>query len=347
MKRIAFFTLFSAFLAIGGFAQADLQTVAVVNLTRSEPITVRQFRTEVERMERGTGRRLTESERRQVLDVMINERLTLQAAERDRITVSENEVNQQINQLRTQLVQMLGRQPTDAEFADAVRNQTGLEIPAFREQVRQGLIMQKYLVSQKQSTIESIRMPTEAEISSFYHLNRSRFVRPETVRVSMIQVPFGPDAASKTRARDQIDRMARDIGSSPTRFDEAVVRGQAPNSGYRAGDEGFLPRNMEAMQVVGQEFMDVAFNLRQGEVSGVIEGRLGYQIIKITETYAMRNLELDDIQQLGTHMTVRDFIGNAMLQDRQAEVLGQASQELVSELRSGRTYQIFERNLTW
>ena len=347
MKRIVFYACFFAVFAVTGFAQADLQTAAVVNLSRSEPVTVRQLRTEVERQERSVRRTLNQQERREVLDAMINERLALQAAERDRITVSDNEVNQQINQLRGQMVQAIGRQPTDAEFATAIRNETGLELPAFRDQARRQLTVQKYLMSQKQEMIEnSIRVPTENEITDTYNLTRSQFVRPETVRFSMIQVPFGENAASKTRAKETADRMAREIGANPSRFDETVLRGQAPNSGFQSGDGGFLPRNMEAAQVVGQEFINIAFSLKQGEVSRVIEGRLGYQIIKITETYAMKNLEMDDVFQLGTRITVRDFIGNSMLQERQMETLARATEELVTELRTGRTFQIFERNLT-
>jgi parvulin-like peptidyl-prolyl isomerase len=104
---------------------------------------------------------------------------------------------------------------------------------------------------------------------------------------------------------------------------------------------------MEAAQVVGQEFINTAFSLKQGEVSKVIEGRPGYQIVKITETYAMKSLELDDIFQLGTRMTVRDYISNSMMQERQMEVLSKATQELVSELRAGKTFQVFEKNLNW
>ncbi|MDR0290656.1 MAG: peptidylprolyl isomerase, partial [Treponema sp.] len=331
------------------FAQTDinLQPAAIVNLIRSEPITVRQLRTEVERMERASGRTLTERQRRDLLDSMINERLAIQAAERDRITVSDNEVTQQINQLRSQMVQVLGRQPTDAEFATAIRNETGLEMAAFREQARRQLITQKYLMSKKQSTLENIRVPTEAEIVNTYNLTKSQFVRPDTIRFSMIQVDFGPDAASKTRARELAERLSREIGSNPSKFDEVALRGQAPNSGYQSGDAGYLPRNMEAAQMVGQEFITTAFNLRQGEVSRLMEGVRGYQIIKVTETYAQKNLDLDDIFQLGTRMTVRDYIGNSLLQERQMEVLAQATQELVNELRAGRTFQVFERNLTW
>jgi parvulin-like peptidyl-prolyl isomerase len=348
MKRIAFGVLFFLILAFMGYAQADLQPTAIVNLIRSEPITVKQFRTEVERMEKSIRRTLNEKERRDVLDSMINERLAIQAAERDKITVSENEVNQQINQLKNQMVQILGRQPTDAEFAAAVKNETGLEMPAFREQARRQLITQKYLMSKKQSSIESsVKAPTDADILSAYNLTKSQFVRPDTVRFSMIQVEYGPDAASKTKAKQLADGLQKEIGSSPNKFDEVVLRGQAANSGYQAGDGGYLPRNMDAAQIVGQEFINTAFNLKQGEVSKMIEGQRGYQILKITETYSMKSLELNDIFQLGSRVTVRDYIGNALLQERQMEALAKATQELVTELRAGKTFQVFEKNLTW
>jgi len=347
MKRITLFALFSLFAAAWSFAQADLQPAAIVNLTKSEPITVKQFRTEVENMEKASGRALTQSEQKEVLDAMINERLALQAAEKDRIVVTDSEVNQQVNQLKNQMIQVVGRQPTDAEFAAAIRSQTGLDIATFREKLRRQLIIQKYLMAKKQSTIEGVKVPSEAEIVSQYNLAKAQLVRPDTVRISMIQATYGQDAASKTKAKELIDRLAREIGNNPSKFDEVFIRGQAPNSGYYAADEGYLPRNMQTAQVVGQEFINVAFSLKQGEVSRVIEGQRGYQIIKVTETYAMKSLDLDDIVQPGSRVTVREFIGNSLLQERQAEVVAKASQELIDELRRGRPFQIFEKNLSW
>ena len=340
--------IFSVFLTAQAFAQSDLQPAAIVNLTRSEPITVKQFRTEVERMEKSARRTLNASERREVLDAMINERLAIQAAEKDKITVAESEVNRQIDQLKAQMVQAIGRQPTDAEFATAIRNETGYDMATFREQTRRQLVTQKYLMTKKQSTIESLKVPTEAEIVSTYNLTKAQFVRPDTVRFSMVQVDYGSDAAAKTKAKELADRLFREIGSNASKFDEVVLRGQSPNSGYQAGDNiGYLPRNMETAQIFGQDFINTAFSLKQGEVSKLMEGARGYQIIKITEMYAQKNLELDDIFQLGSRMTVRDYIGNVMLQERQVEVLSRATQELVAELRAGKTFQVFDKNLDW
>jgi len=346
MKRIIFFVSLT-FLAVSAFSQSDLKPVATVNLIKTEPITVRQLRSEVERMEKASGRPLTQDERRQVLDVIINERLCLQAAERDKVNITENEVNQQIQQLRGTLAQQLGRQPTDAEYAQAVMNESGLDVNAFREQLRRQMIVQKYLMSKKGTLINSIKMPTDEEITAEYNVLKAQLVRPKTVRFSMIQVPYGPDNASRTKARELANKLAAEIGTNNSRFDEVSARSVAPNSGYQAGDAGYLPLNPEARNVVGQKFMDTAFSLNQGQVSGLIEGLQGFQIIKITENYAERNLEMHDILQLGTRITVRDYIGQGLLNQRQQAILAQASQELVTELRAGKSFQIIESNLNW
>ena len=364
MKRLPILFLLWAFSGAVAFAQVDLQPVAIVRLTRSEPITVRQLKTELEKvawqnLAPNLGRSPTSAEitrevaryglteRRQVLEVEINNRLALQAAERDRITVSDNELNQQITQLRSVMAQSIGRQPTDEEFALAVKNETGMDLPAFRDSTRRQLITQKYLMAKKQDVLSSIREPTERDILDFYNLNKSGFIRPDTVRFSMIQVPYGQDAASKNRAKQLADNLNRDIGSNPARFDEAVLRGQAPNAAYQAGDAGYLPRNPMGLQAAGEDFINTAFSLRQGEVSKVIEGVRGYQIIKITETLPLKALELDEIADLDNRMTVREYIRQGLLQQRQQEVLARATQELVTELRVGNPFQIMENNLNW
>jgi parvulin-like peptidyl-prolyl isomerase len=363
MKRSPILFLLCVFTVGSAFAQIDLQPVAIVRLTRSEPITVRQLKTELEKiawqnLTMNLGRNPTSAEiareverygvteRRQVLEVEINNRLALQAAERHRITVTDNELNQQITQLKAVMAQSIGRQPTDEEFAMAIKNETGMELPAFRDNTRRQLITQKYLLSKKQDVLSNIREPTEQEVIAFYNLNKSSFVRPDTVRFSMIQVPYGQDAASKSRAKTLADSINRDIGSNPSRFDEAVLRGQAPNAGYQAGDAGYLPRNTQAAQAAGEDFINTAFSLRQGEVSKVIEGVGAYQIIKITETLPFKPLDLDEIVEPGSRITVREYIRQGLLQQRQQEVLTRATQELVTELRAGNPFQIMENNLT-
>lgn len=364
MKRILFFLIPAVIMVSSVFAQSDLQSAAIVRLTKSEPITVKQFRTETERMIREqltlTLRRppsqeevtkavqnLSAQEKRQILDIMINDKLAVQAAERDRVTVSDNEINQQIQQFRAGLAQNLGRAPSDDEFASLVRTQMGIEMPALREQLRKQLLIQKYLMAQKQDQFKNVAEPTDREIQNAYNLTRSQLVRPDTVRFSIIQILYGADSTTKARAKETADRLIREIGSSPSKFDETFIKGQSPNAAYQAGDGGYLPRNLQAQQAMGETFLNIAFSLKQGEISRLIEGVRGYQIIKVTETYGQKNLELDDMFQLGTRMTVREYIYRSLLQDRQEEAIRKATNELVVELRKGNPFQVFENNLTW
>ena len=350
MKRIALCVLFFAFCAVFGFTQSDLQPAAIVKLTKSEPITVKQFRTEVERMEKGMGRTLTESEKKQVLDAMIDERLVLQAAERDKITVAESEVNQQIQQLKDGLSQQAGRQITDAEFARAIREETGQDMPAFREQSRKQLIIRNYLLAKKQHLFENMKEPTEAEIQDKYKMTEVQFIRPETVRLSYIGVPFGPD---KIKAKELADKLYRDVGSNSSKFNEVALKGQIANSGYQSGDAGYLPRRPEVQAIYGEDFIRTAFALRLDEVSKMMEisggGQFsGFVFVKATESYTRKFLDLDDIYQLGIPMTVREYIRYALFQEKQQTVIAQATEEIRTDLRSGgKSFEIFNRNLGW
>jgi parvulin-like peptidyl-prolyl isomerase len=346
MKK-TLFVLLGLFIALPCFSQSNLQTAATVNLTKTEAITVGQLRAEVQRMEKGSGKTLTQAERLQVLDLMINERLVIQASERDRIMVTENEVNQQIEQLKNVLTQQIGRKPTDAEFAQAVLNESGLDVNAFKEQLRRQLITQKYLMAKKGDLINSVKMPTDQDIQNEYTLLKNELVRPETIRCSMIQVAYGTDAAARAKAKTLAESLVREINNDPAKFDEVAQKSVAPNSGYQAGDAGYLPRNQEARNLVGQTFLDTAFSLKQGQVSKLIEGQQGFQIIKVTENYASKQLELTDVLQLGTRITVRDYIGQGLLNQRQQAVLKQATEEIVKDLRTGKTFTINENNVKW
>jgi parvulin-like peptidyl-prolyl isomerase len=295
---------------------------------------------------------MTKEQKLQVLNRMINDRLAMQAAERDKITITDTEINTQLERLRDNMRLSIGRRPTDAEFAAAVRGETGQDVPAFREELKKQMVLQKYIDSKYGSQLRSIDV-TDEEIRNAYALRRSQLIRPDTVRVSMIEVAF-TDAASKARAKELADRLVREIGSSPAKFDETVAKGVAPNSGYQAGDAGYLPRNPQSLQRVGEDFLNTAFGLKQGEVSKLIENEMGYYIIKVTETYEQKNLEMDDIYQLAPRdaVTVREYIRMGLLQEKQIALLDKVTQDLVAELRkvtnpNNPPYKIFENNLNW
>jgi parvulin-like peptidyl-prolyl isomerase len=330
-------------------AQNDLKTVATVSLTKTEPITVKMLKEQVKQVEAALGQPLNAAMRREVLDGMINERLALQAAEKEKIIVTDAELNQQLNGLRAQMAQILGRNPTDVEFNNALKQQTGMEPAAYREQARKLLTVQKYLLTKKQNVLNSIKDPTEADIVKEYDLNSSELIQPETLEFSAIIFPVANDA-ERNKKREEANKLLREIGNSPENFDEKLQRGKAPNAGYNVAQRSILQKNAAGQQRAGQAFMDDAFALAQGKISKVLEipsGQArGFYIIKVTAKYPKKFLGLDD-----THLvygeTVRAVLREAIMQKRQQEILEQAQRELVDELRKGNPYKIFEENLNY
>jgi hypothetical protein len=349
MKKFSFLLCHILLAAAFSFAQNDLKTVATVTLLRTEPITVKMLKDQVKQVETATGQPLTAAMRRDVLDSMINERLAMQAAERERIIVSDAEVNQQLNEMRSQLAQMLGKPPTDAEFASALRQQTGMDLPAYREQAKKSLTIQTYLLAKKQDVLRSVTEPTAQEIEKEYDLNSTELIQPETVEFSALIFPVANDG-ERNKKRDEANKMAREINNKPEAFDEQLQRGRGANVGYNAAQRSILQKNSAGQQRAGQVFMDEAFALAQGRVSKVLEipsgPARGYYIIKVTGKYPKKFLTLDDIH-LGYGETVRVVLREAILQRKQQEVILRAQQELVEELRKGSPYKIFEENLNY
>lgn len=350
MKRFLFAATLVALVQTAAMAQMDLQPAAIVRLTKTEAISVKQLKAEVAKMETQAGRALQPEERRQVLDVMINEALALQAADRDKVVISDAELNNQLQQARSSMKAKLGRNPTDKEFEDAVKAETGMSLADFKEQMRRQLTIQKYLMTKKRPLFEGLAAPTDQEIKNTYELSKAKLVRPDTVRFSMIFIPRGDTPDAQKAARDLAGKLSSEIGKQSSKFDEVSLRANLPNSGFQAGDGGYLPRSAEAAKVVGSDFLNTAFSLKIGEVSGLLENPKGFQIIKVTEIYGQKTLDLTDLYQLGGRATVREYIGNMLYQQKQQQVLKQATEELVTELRKGTPtppFEIKDANLNW
>lgn len=340
------FVVAACIVPAGVFAQADLQPVAIVKLAKTEPITVRQYRSELAKMEAQAKRALTGEEKRQVLDLMIDERLVLQAAERDRVAVTDNEVNQQVQQMRMMMSQQLGRELTQKEFETALKNEAGIDYATYKEGIKKQLIAQKYLMSKKRADFEAMKPPSAEEIQSAFELNQTKLVRPYTVKASMILVQPDGSADGQKKARDLADKLAAEIGKDPTVFDQVALRSRTPNAGYQADTGAIVPRIPEVHDMFGSTFVTKLFALRIDEVSTVVETPRGFIIAKPIEIYGQKMLTLDDPYQPGARATVREYLGNQLLQKKQAAVLEKATRDLMDELRKGTPYQIFEKNLS-
>ena len=120
---------------------------------------------------------------------------------------------------------------------------------------------------------------TEEEELEYYNRNLDRFTPETWVRVQriLVRIPPGADASdvsvSRTRA-DSILSLLRRGEKFETMAHEYSEDQVAP----MGGDLGFIKRG-----VASPEFDAVAFNLRAGEISDVVQDDSGFHIIRLIE----------------------------------------------------------------
>ena len=167
------------------FAQSDLQVLAVVKLNKNESITLKQLKTRCESYEKQMGgRSLTIDEKKQVLDTLIEEKLIVQAAAKDGISIPDSYVDQYFAQYMSQT---LGVAVTEKDLDELLRKQqgksldevlvaqTGMNKAEYKSQLKNTLLMQQYIIQKNQAEIQKVAA-TDDEIRMAYESNKSSFV---------------------------------------------------------------------------------------------------------------------------------------------------------------------------
>ncbi|NIQ37894.1 MAG: peptidylprolyl isomerase [Proteobacteria bacterium] len=265
--------------------QAPGDKVAVVN---GSEITREDFEDEMSRVERlfsNRGTSLNEPQlsqvKREVLESLINRELLYQESQRKGIGVEQSAVDDRMRALK-------GRFSTEGEFKSAL-SQMNLSEAEVESQIKREMVIQKLIDEQFADKITV----SDDEIRTYYDSNPDLFRKPEEVRAShiLIKVDPGADESDKAEARKKIEKIqerlqkGEDFAALATEFSEGP-------SGPRGGDLNYFKRG----QMV-KPFEDTAFELEPDEVSGVVETRFGYHLIKVTDKRPETTIAYGDIKE--------------------------------------------------
>ncbi len=196
-----------------------------------------------------------------LLDQFLEEQLLLRAAKGLKVTVSDTEVDGYLKELGV----------TEGE-ADAAGTD-GKE--AFREKVRQGLILQKV----KDEAVLSKVQITPGEVDDYVKK------QPELQRTARAVVLRQILVDDKSLA----DKVRASLASDPARF-EALARENSVASDHgqaRSYSEEELPVELRA----------TLFSLEAGQISPVIENAQRYLIFQVVQKVEPRAADLDDVKR--------------------------------------------------
>jgi peptidyl-prolyl cis-trans isomerase C len=262
----------------------------VLARVNGEPVTRAEFERLIKNAEAQFGRQVPPEQRDQVYRSMLDRLVTLHVLEQEvkarNITVTDQEADPQIAQLKKQF-------PTEEEFKKALASR-GMTI----DELKKELAIQKMV---EQAVKPQIKID-EAQVKDFYDKNPAQFQQPESYRASHILIRLEPNAtdAQKKEARATIEAVQKQLQGGADFATLAKEKSQ-DGSASNGGDLNFFRKG----QMV-EPFQKAVESLKVGEVSGIVETQFGYHIIKLTDKQPARTVPLAEVStRIGEFLTRR------------------------------------------
>jgi peptidyl-prolyl cis-trans isomerase D len=130
-------------------------------------------------------------------------------------------------------------------------------------------------------TVEKTINVSESELKTYFEQNQNLLKAKEERRASHILISASKEASSaeKKSALEKAQNLLATLRKTPQLFaDLAKKNSQDPGSSANGGDLDFFARG-----AMVKPFEDVAFSLKKGEISEIVETEFGYHIILVTD----------------------------------------------------------------
>ena len=323
------------------FAQADLQPIATVKLGKSETITLKQLKSRVGLFERQANKKLSAEERKSVLEAYIDEKLILQAAAKAGLAIPDSQSDQYFLQTMMQQIgvpfssekelEEIILQTQGVSLDQFLKAQLGISKSEYKSLMKNQLISQNYIVSQRQAELQKIG-PTDEQIRAFYEANKASLVWTDMMKIFALAVPKG---SNPEQAKLTANDLRNKIVDKKLTVEQALVQAQKPDAGYQA-TEGLIQKNEAyAMQIgVPLQTLLTMFNQKEGFVSDIQETPADYRILVLRKKYDAKMLSISDVVQPETTMTVYEYIRQNLVNQMQTMYLQNAATEIAKSLNT-------------
>ena len=212
------------------------------------------------------------SVRCQMLESLLFQKLLLNQAEIDSITISDTEIQQTMDQRLRYFIAQLGSRERFEEYY-------GKSIEEFKEEFSSDIENQLKVEKTQNGIVENVTV-TPAEVRSFFKdiptdsipLVNSMVEIGELIRMPPVTLE------QKLMIKDRLRGLRERVMAGETFSTLAILYSEDPGSAKKGGELGFYGRGE-----LYKEFEAIAFKLGDGEVSEIVETQAGFHIIQLIE----------------------------------------------------------------
>ncbi|HET6244930.1 MAG: peptidylprolyl isomerase [Bacteroidetes bacterium] len=213
-----------------------------------------------------------EVDRCELLEEILFQKLLLNQAVLDSIVISDSQVESEMDRRLRYFIQQIGSEKKLEEYY-------GKSLSAIKEEFRK-LIKDQLLVQQVQSSITSKTTITPSEVKAFFNRIPKDSIPLVSSEIEVAQIVAQPKISeeAKAEAKEKIQAIRERVIKGEKFSTLAVLYSEDPGSSKKGGELGFVDRGSFV-----PEFEAVAFKLKEGAVSPVIETQYGFHFMELIE----------------------------------------------------------------
>ncbi len=233
--------------------------------------------------ESAEGKRLLIEAKHKALDAMIDDRLVMQQANELKLTVSAEEVDRAIEEVKRQ------NKLDDATFVDALKQQ-GFSLESYRKNLKRQILNLKVV----NTAVRSRVTVGDDEVKTYYQQNARQLGGEKTAHLRQILVAVPSDAnpdevERKRRVADKVVELAR----AGTSFQELAKKySDDETTKDEGGDSGWVGHG-----VLVEALEDVIGGMDAGDVRGPIRTARGWMVLQLVERKAGDIRPLDEVRE--------------------------------------------------
>jgi parvulin-like peptidyl-prolyl isomerase len=248
-----------------------------------------------------------------MLDKLINDILVRQEAKRLGIVIKEEDVAETIND-------MISERNITLEDFKKVLAREGSSFPAYKKEVEEHLMKIKLVGVSVKSKVSV----TDEEIGDYYRKHREDYEGKEAVRIKQILIVVPQRCGMEERRKLEADAgLIHKRLRGGESFEFLANRYSSGPAAKLGGDLGFVEKG-----VMFPAVNEVAFSLRNGEISGIIESPVGFHIIKVTDRRGAGIKSLESVRE-----EIKDKIRNVKIEKKFFEWIEELKKKSYIEVR--------------